>query len=539
MESGKYMMPKRINHRFPFRTAFGIMMLLTALTLEASAVPIEEWNRTYGGANSDGAHSVEVAQNRYILAGFTNSFGAGGSDAWLITIDADGNEEWNRTFGGPRNEEFWSVRPISDGYILAGSTRSFGAGGSDAWLIKSDSDGNEEWNKTFGGINNDFAYSVQQTSDDGFIIAGETASFGAGGFDAWLIKTDENGNESWNRTFGGVLLDRAQSVQETSDGYVIAGVTRLFGADNTDAWLIKTRLHGEEEWNRRFGGINNDFAYSVQKISDGYILAGSTGSYGAGDFDVWLIKIDSDGDEEWNRTFGGSGFDEARSVLQTPDGYILAGSTDSYGVGGSDAWLIKTDLDGDEEWNRTFGGSGRELAWSVRKIAGGFVLAGSTDSYGAGGLDAWLINISSPEEPTPVPPGIPGKDEVKAKGKGWIVSPSPPKEKKNKAKFDFDVKIKKGKLKGKLKYDDQAIEMKVKSMSVTELIVDETNNKAIFNGSAKIMNAAKVTTIERYTVVVWDNSKKGKGIDRFNITLLDSGYTANGTLMDGNIKIDP
>jgi len=178
---------------------------------------------------------------------------------------------------------------------VAGLTYSFGAGSGDAWLIKTDSVGNEKWSTTFGGSDWDWAWSVQQTSDGGYILAGRTYSFGAGSCDAWLIKTDSLGNEEWSRTFGGSDVEGAWSVHQTSDGgYILAGYTGSFGAGSSDAWLIKTDSLGNEEWSRTFGGSHFEHAYSVQQTSDrGYIMAGYTDSFGPGGFDAWLIKTDS------------------------------------------------------------------------------------------------------------------------------------------------------------------------------------------------------------------------------------------------------
>jgi hypothetical protein len=262
-----------------------------------------------------------------------------------------------------------------------------------------DSAGSVAWNRTFGGSSQDEAASVQQTSDGGYIIAGYTESYGAGKYDVWLIKTDSAGSVAWNKTFGGSSRDHAGSVQQTSDGgYIIAGYTVSYGFAKYDVWLIKTDSSGNEEWNKTFGGSDNDFGYSVQQESDGgYIIAGGTLSYGAGDRDVWLIKTDSAGDETWNRIFGGSGNDFGYSVGQTSDGgYIITGSTDSYGAGSRDVWLIKTDPSGNMAWTQTFGGSGQDEAHSVQQTSGGgYIIAGYTGSYS----DVWLIKVSAPPEP--------------------------------------------------------------------------------------------------------------------------------------------
>jgi hypothetical protein len=251
---------------------------------------------------------------------------------------------WNKTFGGPGNDYGHSARETSDGgYVIAGSTDSYGSGSGDVWLIKTDSSGNATWDKTFGGPSEDHGYSVQQTSDGGYVIAGSTDSYGAGSGDVWLIKTDSSGNATWDKTFGGSGVDWGHSVRQIPDGgYIIAGYTGSYGAGG-DAWLIKTDSSGNMAWNKTFGGSGDDYGHSVQQTSDGgYVIAGSTDSYGSGNDDVWLIKADSLGNAVWDKPLGGTDSDYGWSVQQTPDGgYIIAGYTGSYGAGGYDIWLIK------------------------------------------------------------------------------------------------------------------------------------------------------------------------------------------------------
>jgi len=194
------------------------------------------------------------------------------------------------------------------------------------------------WERTFGGDGYDLAYSVLETSDGGYLFAGKTSSYGAGYDDAWLVKTDSNGTEQWNKTYGDAIYQNALSVLQTSDGgYVFAG----YLAD--DAWLVKTDSYGTEQWNKTYGGIYGDSAKSLIKTSDsGYIFAGYTNSYGFGKPDFWVVRTDSNGTELWNKTYGGTSFDYANAVQKTSDGgYIIAGSTRSYGAGSYDAWLIK------------------------------------------------------------------------------------------------------------------------------------------------------------------------------------------------------
>lgn len=362
--------------------------------------PYEEWNKTFGGKEFDTCFSVEkTSDNGYILLGRTGSYGAGSMDVWLIKTDADGIEIWNKTFGGADSDWGYMVKQTyDDGYIICGGTKSFGSGLEDVWLIKTDATGDKQWSKTFGGTKYDYSYSVQQTTDGGYILTGFTESYGAGSRDVWLIKTDTDGHELWNKTYGSSNYDYGYSVKQTTDyGYIIAGYTGSYGAGYSDVWLIKTNANGVEIWNNTFGGDDDDFAYCVQQTTDGgYVLIGRTWSYGAGFNDAWLIKTNSSGIKQWSKTFGGISYDYGYSIQQTPDnGYIIAGGTQSFVTGpNADVWLIKTDSSGNEIWNKTFGGDGHDKAYSVQYISGDeYIIAGGDDSYGSN-HDAWLIKVS-------------------------------------------------------------------------------------------------------------------------------------------------
>jgi hypothetical protein len=351
------------------------------------------FNKTYGEPDAETGRFVQqTSDDGYIITGDTDSFGAG--DVWLVKTDSTGKEVWNRTFGGTQGDRGNCVRQTTDdGYIITGKKDGDYDGIGDIWLIKTDSTGNKEWDKTFGGEDEDNGFCVQQTTDGGYIIIGKTRSFGAGKSDIWLIKTDYTGNMLWNRTFGGIDSDGGFCVQQTIDGgYIITGNTEVDYF--TDVWLIKTDSEGNKEWDKTFGRKYFDNGLCVQQTSEGgYIITGYTHRFGTNDWDYLLIKTDSNGNMMWNITFGGREDDVSMYVQQTTDGgYILTGDTQSFGAGGSDFWLIKTDSTGNVLWNKTFGGTGNDYGYCVQQTTdGGYVITGLTSSFGAGSFDVWLI----------------------------------------------------------------------------------------------------------------------------------------------------
>jgi hypothetical protein len=235
------------------------------------------------------------------------------------------------------------------------------------------------WNKTYGGVSNDAGGSVVQTSDGGYAIGGYTDSFGAGGVDCYLVKTDSSGNMQWNKTYGGAANDGAYFMVQTSDGgYALAGWTQSFGAGSDDLYLIKTDASGNALWNKTYGGIYDDGASgcTVQTGDGGYTFVGLTGSFGAGSMDWWLVRTDANGYMQWSKTYGGPDYDSPSFLIQTRDGgYAMAGSTNSYGTS-QDMWLIKTDAAGNALDGFKYG-----LAW-VDSTANSITLyRGTDDAY--------------------------------------------------------------------------------------------------------------------------------------------------------------
>jgi len=360
--------------------------------------PVLEWSKTFGGEAADGARSVQqTADGGYVIGGSTRSFGSGLSDVYLIQTDAGGNKLWEQNYGGDKIDNGFSVQiTVDGGYIIAGETQSYGFGSSDVWLLKIDPSGQKTWSQTFGGGIPEWGWSVQQTADKGYIISGSVVA--SAGPEIWLIKTDSFGRQLWYQTFDGDSDKAVSAVQQTSDGgYIIVSDARSYKT-GIDIWLIKTDANGDKIWERTFGGEGYDYAHSVQQTSDGgYIISGETKSYGAGNADVWLIKTDGAGYIVWDKTYGGEQRDSGLSVQQTSDGgYIISGETESYGAGDADVWLIKTDSAGNKVWDKTYGGGQRDSGLSVRQTAdGGYIISGETESYGAGSVDVWLLKVSA------------------------------------------------------------------------------------------------------------------------------------------------
>jgi hypothetical protein len=359
---------------------------------------------SYGGTGQEQGRDIRITSDGgYIIAGVTTSFGAGSWDFYLLKTDCYGNLVWNRTFGGTGTESAASLDQTSDGgYIMAGVSDSFGAGNSDFYLVKTDESGNFIWNKTYGGTKGDYATSVQQTKDGGYIIAGFAESFSGEGQDAYLVKTDGSGNLSWSRNFGGSGPgpEIFSSLQQTSDGgYIMAGYTENFGAGAGDVFLVKTDGSGNLSWSKTYGGTGQDWARSVQQTADGgYIMAGSTQSFGAGGDDCYLLKTDESGNLSWSRTFGGIKDESIYSVRQTSDGgYIMASQTTGFGAEVYNLYVVKADGSGNLAWSITIGGTRIASALSVQQtVDGGYVTAGGTSkTTGVKELNVFLLKTDA------------------------------------------------------------------------------------------------------------------------------------------------
>ena len=382
-----------------------ILCLTVSLCFLGCVRASEGWSQTYGGEDMDlGYCVIETSDGAYLIAGTANSSG-GNPDFWLIKTDLNGVMLWNRTYGEDGFDCAYSVIETSEGdYVIAGSIWSFGftdpftSGSNNFWLVKTDSDGNVLWKQTYGRDNSDIPYCVIETTDGGYALAGYTGN-GYGNDDFWLIKTDKNGTMMWNQTYGGLENDVAHSLIQTSDeGFALVGYTHSV-SDSRKVLLVKTDNYGKMQWNQTYGTTIFDteafaMAHDLVETADGGFAIAAEKSVYMGGHDFWLIKTDQEGIVEWNQTYGKVDFefDRPESLIVTSDGgFVIAGETTA-GSETGDAWLIKTDDQGNIQWNKTYGGELRDAIYSVIETSNGeYVLTGYTWSFGAGKHEVWLI----------------------------------------------------------------------------------------------------------------------------------------------------
>lgn len=373
------------------KTKYLIIVLLIEMILfaEISSAQIT-FQKTFGGTGSDAGTGVQQTNDGgYIITGSIANFGAGNSDAFLIKTNAIGDTLWTKTYGGTSDDGGRAVQQTTDGgYVIIGYSSSF----NNIYLLKTTGNGNISWSKTYSGSGTAEGQSVIQTSDGGYFISGD-------GNDINLIKTDSNGDTLWTRVYGGTGSCRAYSVQETNDGgYIINGYAQG-STTGTDYYLLKINAFGDSLWTRTYGGISSEQGRSVKQTNDGgYIIAGKTfASFGVGSDDVYLIRTDSIGNVLWSKTFGGTNDDRAYDVEQTNDGgFIIAGETESFGAGSIDVYLLKTDSNGTLMWSKTYGGSDWDAARSIQQTTdGGYIINGFSASFNAGDFDIYLIKTDA------------------------------------------------------------------------------------------------------------------------------------------------
>jgi uncharacterized delta-60 repeat protein len=340
----------------------------------------KQWRKNFGGMEEDAGYSIQqTADGGYVVTGYTDSYTNGGYDFLIYKLDTGGKKQWRKNLGGSSTEYPYSIRQTSDGgYAVAGYTGSYphGITTGDFLIYKLDADGGKRWRRNYGGLNRDYAYSMELTADGGYVMAGITDSYThvTDYWDILIYKLDADGNKQWRKNLGGAGYDYGHSCQQTSDGgYVVAGHTDSYTNGGHDFLVYKLDAGGNKQWRRNYGGIENDRAYSIRQTADGgYVVAGYTYSYthGSGDRDVLIYKLDAGGNKLWRKNLGGTENDVCESIRQTADGgYILAGNSKSYAYdsGDRDFLIYKLDADGNKQWRKNLGGADEEYAYCIRQ----------------------------------------------------------------------------------------------------------------------------------------------------------------------------
>ncbi|MCL6266763.1 hypothetical protein [Flagellimonas myxillae] len=422
-----------------------ILLVTSCLSDDSQPLPITttfegevDWMKSFGGSGEDTAQSViQTADGGYAILGFSNSMDgdlAGKTtevnDYWLLKLDAEGNLIWGRTYGGTKDDRGQSVIQTTDGgYAIVGYAMSDDGDGSnnegfhDNWILRLGPNGNILWEKSFGFSGHDHSYDVVETSDGGFFFSGfldVTSSGGAGNEgkgnyltrhgvgEFWGTKLDADGNLEWRRYFGGTNNDRSYGVVYSDDGgFVLAGASESDDFDITspkgsyDFWVVKVGSNGDLLWQKSFGGTGIDKGYDIAKTLDGgYVITGNTFSSDTdvsqnhGESDLWVIKLGSNGNLAWEKTYGGLAFDAGHGISTTRDGgFVIAGNSKSSdgdtteNKGENDLWVLKTDAQGTIEYQQTFGGSGIDFGFdAIESADGSLILVGETASDDFQGL---------------------------------------------------------------------------------------------------------------------------------------------------------
>ena len=372
--------------------------------------------KTFGGTQNDRGYAVQATNDGYIIIGSTNSYGSGGSDVWLLKLDFEGQEEWSRTYGGTGNDVGRDVKITSDpeGFIITGLTSSFNSNGnSDMWIIRTDNfgqtciydetgnctDGEEKWVKTYGSSGNDYGYSVLQ-KDGEYISVGKSGRIPS----LFMIKTDSYGEKIWEKLYGEGPGDKVQYVINSTGqfpSYVGVGKINDPNTADSDICIIGLNSNGDQHWYRtiQYGNsVNEQGNYILSIIGGGYLVAGTRQ---VSDWDdLLLMKLNNDGTQSSSWNFGG-GYNEGGTYAQeVGGGYFISGFTESFGQGLYDSWIIKVDGNGNEIYDHTFGGTlDDKMLGGTSSLDGDPVIVGFTESFGSGAEDMFFIKFDQGYQP--------------------------------------------------------------------------------------------------------------------------------------------
>ncbi|MFL5763854.1 MAG: hypothetical protein ACJ77K_07930 [Bacteroidia bacterium] len=357
-----------------------------------------EFQQHYGGAADDfGRDGLEYSNGDLYITGSTQSSGAGQKDIYVVKTDANGKVIWTRTFGGSLDDESNAIIKTADGNLLiVGTTSSFGSGGSDIYLVKLDTAGALLWQKFYGGPGNESGSAVIIAPDGNYLVNGLTSSFGAGLRDIYLLKLNTSGNLIWSKTYGGNLDDGGTSLCNGDTGDIMLFCfTDDFGAVNRDMYLLRLNSAGDSLASSLYGGTEYEQASSIERTTDGnFMICGHTASFGHPEHNFYALKIDASGAVIWQKDYGGTAHDGAECGEQSSDGgYVLAGRSSSFGDHFEQMYLVKTDGNGNKEWEKDIGGSDDDAAYGMFETAQAYFMVGNTKSVTNGNNDVFLVKI--------------------------------------------------------------------------------------------------------------------------------------------------
>jgi hypothetical protein len=393
-----------------------IIPLISIIAAAPSMGQTVQWTRTYGGFGNDAPSSIEqTADGGFIISGLTYSYGAGQDDAYIIKTDPDGYAEWIKVYGGSDKDWIQSIKQTEDGgYIATGVTYSIGAGSSDLWLLRLDTNGDTLWTKTYGGSSIEYGTQLLISENGGFFIVGFTHTWGEGYADSYVLKTDANGDTLWTKIFGGFNSDPLYSVKQLDDGgYIMLGWTYSFGHGETDYWLIRMDANGDTLWTKAYGANYLDVGLSIQEAGDGGFFLGGYESYRADHTkDFLVMKVDENGELLWEKNYGGAKSEivtTGNGLTTTPDGgFVIVGWTSSYVDTICGYYVVRADANGDTLWTGVYSGEYEDEAAAVITTSdGGLAVVGYSFSFGSGGADIWLLKLTDEytaiekTEPTP------------------------------------------------------------------------------------------------------------------------------------------
>lgn len=356
--------------------------------------------RTYGGPMADTAWNVLKDGDNFIIIGDTESFGSGGKDAYVVKTDSNGDVLWTRYFGGTGNDVFISGVVTEEGYVLCGGTSSMGEGETDGYVIAVDRDGEKLWENTYGGPNYDYFFAIEKSPDGGFICAGYTSSYSENkNSDGYIVKISKEGKTGWQKYISSESWSAFYDIKRTADGgYAALGYSDLAGSGRQDIYLYKLGADGREKWQKFYGAERDDRGYSLLAQKDGTLLIlGISSSFQARGFgfDTLLIKTGPDGKEIWSRSFPAADMDAGSHIAAVEGGYFIGINKKCYGICDSNAYLVKTTTEGDIAAWRIFAGKSDDTVCSIVALEdGSVVMAGTTLSYGHGRGDMFLTKIS-------------------------------------------------------------------------------------------------------------------------------------------------